>query len=66
MRDLKDFTGRALSSFSGRSIQDFSGRTLSDDNDEFRVSRAVGNQEFPWSFPLWFSDIEPRAIADYS
>jgi len=47
-----------------RELKNFTGRNLSDDNDEIRATRAVGNQEFPWSFPLWFSDIEPRALSN--
>lgn len=48
-------------------------RTIADDNDEIRVvsnadeiraGRAIGSQAFPWAFPLWFSDIEPRDLSN--
>ena len=29
-----------------------------------RDVRAIGSQKFPWAFPLWFSDIEPRVIKE--
>jgi len=61
-RDLADFSGRSLGDASGRSVADASGRSVSDFSG--REERAIGNQSFPWSFPLWFSDAEPRGLSD--
>ncbi len=49
-RNLSDFTGRDLATSTGRSQSDASGREV----------RAEQNQEFPWTFPLWFTDMKIR------
>ena len=61
-RDLADFTGRGLSDATGRAVTDFSGRAAGDFTG--RDERAIGSQKFPWSFPLWFSDVEPRIVSN--
>lgn len=61
-RTLADFSGRDVADGSGRDVVDFSGRGLA--NFSGRDERAIGSQLFPWVFPLWFSDVEPRNISD--
>ena len=59
-RDLSQPTVRDSVDTTERDLQTFSGKTLSD--VDTRVNRAVGHQSFPWSFPLWFSDVTPRDL----
>ena len=41
---------------SNRDLVDFSGRAVS----------AVQNQEFPWTFPLWFTDMQIKDLATFA
>ena len=54
-RDLADFSGRSLGDVNGRSVSDASGRDLA-------TSIWLKPQEFPWTFPLWFSDVQIREL----
>ena len=40
---------------SSRDLADFDGREV----------RAEQNQEFPWTFPLWFTDMKIRDAATF-
>jgi len=62
MRELKGFTGRDISDTTERDLKNFTGRALADMTS--RDIRAVGSQLFPWTFPLWFSDIEPKNLSN--
>ena len=63
-RGLAGFTGRGMATTSSRDLGGFVGKDLSDDNDEIRVGKTIGNQAFPWIFPLWFSDIKPKGLTE--
>jgi len=55
-RDLSNFAGRALATTTGREQSDSSGRAL----------RAEQNQAFPWTFPLWFTDVQIKNDNDFT
>ena len=59
-RDLSQPTVRDSVDATERDLSTFTGRTAVDSTE--RVNRAVGHQSFPWSFPLWFSDVTPRDL----